>query len=281
MGNPHETYDGMGIFLSGGTDHSIVKNCVVVNVGGEGLSLRGSYNNFEYNAVYADDNSTGTHSAMDYYFVLKDSYYNIISNNYIERVGNLKHVGHGFTVKEDNQHNLFEYNVAVNMNGGGFVARHQGSKFNSFVNNTVIGGYGIAAREGASENLFENIEIRDSRYGIFFLPSLEDQTNTQLFGSLNNTFKNITMENISDSAIFLVGYNHPEGRSENNVFDGIHIDGAKRLIKGDHRTSNNTFRNSTIVNVGSFAAAAPPRDTSEIDFQFTNVTVSDGAFSLP
>ena len=281
MGNPAENYDGMGIFISGATDNSVIRNCVVVNAGAQGFTLRGSYNLFENNAVYADDDSTGHDSAMDYYFILNDSYYNTISNNYMERVGDLDHVGHGFTVKGNNEHNVFDGNTAVNMKGGAFVARWSGATNNTFSNNTVIGGDGILARDGAHHNTFENIHISGSRYGIYAMNAQEDTSNTSNASSENNTFRNITIKNVKSAAIFYSSYVSSSTLASGNVYENLAIDGAPLLFRADHNTSGNVLKNSTVTNVDEYYYSSVSSSTSYLGITIENTTLTNNGFTLP
>ncbi|MDF1811549.1 MAG: right-handed parallel beta-helix repeat-containing protein [Verrucomicrobiales bacterium] len=281
IGDPNKTYNGHGIHFGGNAKKMLVRNSTVINATAEAITFSGTNSILEFNKVYCDDNSQEMNSNTDYYFILSGSYDNIVRNNYIERVGNLRHGGHGFSVKRNNERNLFEHNTAVNIGGGGYVVRWQGTKNNIFRNNKAIRGSGILARDGAEGNLFENMTIQDTRRGIWIADTGEDSTNTTKKASIRNTFRNITMKNVSVGIEYDSYAGRTESHSENDIFDNITIDGAPTMFIVGHHTKNITFKNSKIKNVSTWATPEGARNLGEFDIKTSNNVVEDRKFSIP
>jgi len=283
LGDPNLEYNGHGIHFGGDTTKLHLRNSVVRNATAQAITLAGRDSLLEGNRAYCDDNSNGIDSNTDYYFILSSSYDNLIRNNLIHRVGDLDHGGHGFTVKRDNERNIFENNVAINMDGGGLVVRWEGSINNVFRNSEIIGGTGILARDGASNNLFENISVRDAYYGIWLADTGESDGDNTDDASTNNTFRNITVSNVTRGAITFRAYGSGgDGAiSTGNVFENIEVDTAPAVFWPNHRTSGNVLRNLNVKNVPKWAEVNASRTLGEFNISTSNVVVEDNAFTAP
>lgn len=275
-------YKGGAFYLYG--SNNTLRNSVGVDAGAQAITLFGSNHVAEFNKYYgtvnADENGT------DYYFIVngdpsRNVYANdnVIRNNYIERVGNQVHGGHGFTVKKQGEGNLFEHNTAVNIRGGSFVARHKAVKNNTFRNNTAERGLGLAVRDGASGNVFSDNVTDGSSYGIWLFDAFEDPYNDGTSGEANR-FENITIRGAT-AAINYGNYTNTSAIARNNVFDNLTIDGATHLFWVEHYAQNEVIKNSTIKNVSNYARARSPRVLSDLDVTFQNSTCSNCGFTLP
>ncbi len=288
LGRAKEYYNGHGIVFTGARNSNL-RNSVVVNAVAEAISFRNSTGNIaEGNSVYCNDDSVKQHfiegkpihatSATDYYFILTKSYKNIIRNNYIERVGNLAHQGHGFSVKSDNEDNLFEYNTAVNLLNGGFVVRWRGTKNNLFRKNHAIGANCILTRDGASNNRFEDSLLENCTTALAFMDTLEDRRKQS--AGYNNLYKNLQIKNV-DQVIHFHWYSYTDALTYDNTFDNLNVDGANSLILGQHNSKNNVIRNSTFSNVDRYLELKSNKKASDIDVRFVNSRCTNCSFQLP
>lgn len=282
FGDLASDYSGGGFWLEG--HHNTARNTVMVDAGGQGVTIQGHHHVYEFSKIYGTSNADA--NGMDYYLIIDgqtmQSDDNLVRNNYMERVGNVEHGGHGFNAEGDVERNLFENNTAVNLNGGGFMVRHSEVENNVFRNNTILGGYGLLARDGAHDNLFENIRIIGARYPFWFIDTLEDPLNTEHIGGESNTFRNITIEDTRDSVFYFVGHSGRENtRSRDNVFENITLTGgAEFMFAGDHRTMNNVIRNSSFEGIERWGFSRTI-DIADLDVVFENTSCTDCGFELP
>lgn len=277
-----DDYDGSGFWLR--NTGNTLRNSVMVDAGGQGITLVGSGNLVEFTKIYGTSDADA--NGMDYYFIISGqpdpANDHVVMNNYMERVGSVAHVGHGFTVKGIGERNLFENNTAVNMGGGGFVARHSGARNNIYRNNTILGGDSVLIRDGASDNLFENFIIRGSRYGIMFSDVLGEDLPANGNGGHRNTLRNFVLEDIQDAVIFFVGYGGAHNAvSRDNVIENItHTGGTEWMFWGDHYSENNVIRDSTFEDVERWALSRYIT-VDDLDVTFEDSTCTDCGFELP
>lgn len=119
---------------------------------------------------------------------------------YIERAPGLSHAGHGLGAKTNAEqvvdqglnlpaisarYNQFIHCTARNM-GESFYVRHRTAQYNLFYRCTAIGTYsgasqaaegegnGIETRDGASDNVFDGLIVRNCDAGIQFQDTVED-----------------------------------------------------------------------------------------------------------
>ncbi len=194
MGDTQDSYSGKAIEFY--ASHNKINNCVVVNASAQGIYVEGDYNTVENCKVYCDD-STSSEAAMDYYIVVYYGNYNLVQNCYVERIGDLPHVGHGIGMKGNCENNQIVSCTAKNFRGEAFYVRHRGSKYNTFEKCVAIGvtqeTAGFVIRDGASDNVFNNCLVDNCKRGFMFHDSDEDG-GTQYCGKYN-TFNNCIVTN--------------------------------------------------------------------------------------
>jgi len=272
-------YDGKWVYLKGESNNNTIKNVIVVNSGSEGFFIGWDSNMIDSVQVYASDNSTWIKSSTDYYVVLTDATNTVVQNSYIERVWDLAHNWHGFSIKGDNSWNTIRNNISKNLNNGWFVARHRGAKNNVFIDNEIIGWtIGIMARDGASYNTFQNTKILWARDAIVLLDSTED--GGKISGWDYNTFKNIDVQNTWRAVFSFNGNTYIDTKSTGNVFDNIKIEGAKYLIEGWHISEENILQNSTIKDVENFIFFRSWVVSGDIDFQIIDTNIQNSGFDF-
>lgn len=278
LGNPNKNYDGHGINVVGGSTNSTVSNNTVVNATAQAISFEGENSVLEGNAVYADETNYGLDGNTNYYFILYDANNNTIRNNHIERVGELTHLGHGYTVKKAGENNIFENNSATNILGGAIVARHSRVKNNVYRNNYVNGGVGLFVKDGAQNNLFKDNIVENAYRGIVFGNYGEDDYNTNNMGGSNNTFDGNTLRNIDEAAIFFWEWGSIPSHAANNIFNNITIEGANYLFGNSSQTSGNIFRNSNVSDVPNWAVSISPYGDGDLSVSLENNTFSNTGF---
>jgi len=278
IGDINDSYSGtaIGIYYSS-NGHNTIRNCVVLNSAAEALMVYKNDNNLLENVkVYCDD-AQNTYANTDYYFEI-ESNDNTIRNCYIERVGNLEHVGHGFCIKGDGYSysgNLFENCVARNLEGGGFVVRHHGVTNNVFKNCTAYGAVGFLVRDGANHNKFYNCKAVDCNSAVRFMYTGEDDSNPDYAGN-NNDFYNCIFQN-SKYVIDFNSYNGYYNKSaDNNRFINTVIDGGTNLFQCSRTNNNNEIINSIITNVTNLKSGS-----YNLDAVYTNCDFWDNGFSTP
>ncbi len=264
-------YDGRGVYMIGTSSNNLLQDVTVVNSAAEGFFILWDKNILDSVRVYSNDNSTGVKSATDYYVVLRGATNSIVRNSYIERVWDLDHNGHGFTIKWDNEGNLIHNNLSRNLNNGWFVARHRGTKNNIFRDNEVIwGSIGIMARDGANYNTFENIKITGARDSVVFLDSTEDGGKRS--GGKYNLFKNIEINDTGRVVFSFNGNTYADTISVGNVFDNITIKWAPHLLEAAHISEWNTLQNSSIEDVEKYISFRKGIDESDFEFMIKDTS---------
>ncbi len=273
IGDINDSYSGTGIGIYYGEGYNSVKNCVVYNAAAEGVMVyKNEYNLLENVKVYCDDETT-VHANTDYYFEI-ESNNNIIRDCYIERVGNLAHVGHGFTMKGDGYEwsgNLFESCVAKNLEGGGFVVRHRGVKNNVFRNCTAYGATGFLIRDGASYNNFYNCKTIDCSAAIRLFDTDEDD-GKQYAGRFNN-FYNCLFTN-SNYVIDFNSYSLNSDANDNRFINCV-FDGGNSLFNSRRTNYDNKMINCIVTNVINYKSGG------SIDFDFISTDFWNNGFDTP
>ena len=273
IGDINDSYSGTGIGVYYSAGYNVVKNCVVYNAAAEGVMVyNNEYNLLENVKVYCDDN-TNTYANTDYYFEI-ESNNNIIRNCYIERVGDLAHVGHGFTMKGDGYEwsgNVFENCVARNMEGGGFVVRHRGVKNNVFRNCTAYGATGFLIRDGATNNNFYNMKTVDCSTAVSFMDTDEDDG--KQFAGRFNAFYNCVFKN-STYAIDFNSYSLDSDANDNRFINCI-FDGGSYLFNSRRTNYDNKMINCVVTNVTNYKYGG------DVDFYFTNTNFWNNGFNTP
>ena len=253
FGDLNTKVSGYGAQFGTGGNNTI-KNSIFINATGANLRIEGDNNLIDNVKSYADDNSTEMISATDYYIHINGGNNNIIRNSHVERVGDLKHTGHGFGLKYDCENNLIENCTSVNVKGA-VELRHSGVKNNLVRNVRIIGPQGsITIRDGAHDNVIENCEVFDSNEGIRFY----DQTEDGMGGLIasGNLIRNCVFSNLGafivatkSSKVSAIGY-----VSENKVINCT-VDDVGVMYKGDlPMDGSNEIVNCIFTRIQNFEA---------------------------
>ena len=263
-----------------------ILNSIAINNGARGLALVSSKNSrIVFSSAYSDNNTNPT----DYYIMLYSTTESQVNNCHVERVGELAHFGHGFSVKVDAAFN--EYNNCTTK-GTGFELNNR--IHNNTFTNCHVQGTGKALSGGweitnySHDNLFINCS-NDSGEGIVFSDWPEDDGNNGInTAAFNNTFKNCTITNVvaHSGAPIDFHFNSQAGRltsfARDNTFDGCTFSGAKYLFKVDRVNSGNKFINCTITDIENLRhSRLNENDLLELDVTFENTTTSNIGFSIP
>ena len=273
IGDINASYSGLGIGMSY-TDNNILSNCIVVNSCAEGISLVGNNNLIDNCKVYCDEDMT-TEASTDYYLVAKGNN-NIFRDCYVERVGDLEHVGHGMGLKEDSENNLFENCIAKNFKGGCFYVRYRGVKYNEFNNCKAIGTQddvlGFLVRDGASYNVFNNCLSDNCTSGIRFADTDEDG-GAQYCGRYN-TFNNC----IINKPIWAIEFNDYSVASpaDNNLFANCVFYEGTYLFETLRENYENKMLNCIVSNFQTLNTGAEP-----LQFEFSYSDFHNNGFATP
>jgi len=148
------------------SDSSKVVNCIVVNPTGMGIEVRSDYDTILNCRVYCDNDDGVDNDGTDYYIVVVGRF-NHVDSCYTYRDPSIEHAGHGIGIKgtwiDSTQYNTISNSTSVNMDENFWVA-HRGATYNTFTNNTVIGGVtAYHFRDGASNNTFNGGVAHGSR----------------------------------------------------------------------------------------------------------------------
>ncbi|MDC6362086.1 MULTISPECIES: hypothetical protein [Flavobacteriaceae] len=284
FGDVNEDYHGKGIAFGlrhkqymG--SHNTIENSVVYNACAEGLSIYGDNHKVNNCRIYSDDNSTGHKSAMDYYIHVGGNS-NIVENSHVERIGNLKHNGHGIDLKRDCENNIIRNCVAKNMRINGYELRHRGVKNNLIINCKAINcGYSI--RDGASYNVIKNSIAEGADSSVLFFDTTEDE-GAQYAGRYN-VFENCIFRNTKENVIKFFHYN-PATMSivDNNTFKNCVFDGGEYLINADRENFDNKMVNCIVTNVNNYSRSTFfSINPLAVDFDFENTNFWNNGFKAP
>jgi len=276
IGDINDSYSGTGIGIYYSSEGgNTIRNCVVFNAAAEGIMVYKNDNNLlESVKVYCDDNQTLYYSNTDYYFEI-ESNNNLIKNCYIERVGDLDHVGHGFCIKGDGnswEGNIFENCVAKNMEGGGFVVRHRSVTNNVFKNCTAYDATGFLIRDGASYNDFYNCKAINCNAAVRMFDTDEDDG--YHYAGRYNDFYNCLFKNSGN----VIDFNSYSGNSDanDNRFINCVIDGGTNLFNCNRTNYDNEIINSVVMNVTNLKSGG-----YSLSAIYTNTDFWNNGFTTP
>lgn len=203
IGNGSDHYSGFAMagVYGGDSDNWKVRDAILINAKAEALSFYGSHNLATNVKVYSDDNSE-PYSGTDYYIVLKGSN-NIIINSVAHRNG-VKHRGHGFGTKSTkiiSEYNLIDDCIAKGISLESYFFAHSKSQYNVAKNSISIGEKALTnggsqhlmVRDGASNNIFENIHCEKGQSGVSIEHTGENSETT--FGN-NNKWINCSFKDM-------------------------------------------------------------------------------------
>ena len=254
--NSDATYNGKGMNIYG--DYVTIENCFVLNAGAEAITLSGANNCIvRNNKVYCDNLDNGT----DYYILmLGDSQNNLVDGCYVYRKIGIKHPGHGLTIKNGPQNNIFQNSTLIN---GSIEVNGDNSKENLFKDIIISGGFdeatykgdtaaNIKIENGANNNEFQDINISGAFGAVAFIDFDDGNSpNDAVDAGNNNTFKRINVTN-SGSAISFGEFQKLEGRAWNNTFTDCSFKNVRTLFRVNRPNSDNKLINSTVENVDNF-----------------------------
>jgi len=273
IGDINASYSGLGIGIVY-ADNNIVRNCIVVNSCAEGISLVADNNLIENCKVYCDEDMT-EEASTDYYIVAEGNY-NVFRECYIERVGDLEHVGHGMGLKGNCENNLFEDCIAKDMEGGGFYVRHRGAKYNEFRNCKAIGTLddvlAFLVRDGASYNEFNNCFSDSCTSGIRFMDTEEDDG--AHYCGRHNTFNNCII-NKPIWAIEFLDYSLPSP-ADSNLFANCIFNQGTYLFETGRENYDNEMVNCIITDFQALHTG-----TELLLFEYTYSNFYNNVFTSP
>ncbi len=278
FGDINASYSGKGIVFGSQADGNWVEDCVVYNACAEGLSINGDNHIVKNCRVYADDNSTGWQSAMDYYIHVGGNN-NLIEDCYVERIGNIQHGGHGIDLKGNCENNIIRNCVAKGMGYNGYELRHRGTK-NNIIENCIAIGCGFTIRDGASHNIIRNCKTASANHAILFLDTTEDG-NAQYAGK-HNRIENCIFENTVLNAINFFLYGSAEVSAvDSNTFVNCVFDGGTYLFNADRENFDNKMTNCIVTNVQNYAGASYLGTPFPIDWDYEDTYFHNNGFTTP
>ncbi len=276
FGDQTAAYNGKGIKFGSLADNNQIDNCIVYNACAEGLTVVGNNNAIKNCKVYCDDNSNGHEAAMDYYIHVGGNN-NIVEGCYVERVGNLEHVGHGIDLKTNCENNLIKNCVSKGMSYSAYELRHRSVRNNILENCVAIGGGGFTIRDGASYNTLKNCIAIDARAAVSFFDTAEDE-GAQYAGAYNVfencIFRNTTNQN--NNAIIAFHSYSVASIAENNTFKNCVIDGGNYLFTSRRENDNNKMVNCIVQNVANYYYGEYP-----LNFSFEYSNFWNNGFTIP
>ncbi len=266
LGNKNASYSGQGISLGSLANNNTVENCIVYNACAEGIAITGDGNIVKNCKVYSDDNSTGHLSAMDYYINIGGND-NTVENCYVERVGNIRHNGHGISMKGSCQNNLIRNCTSKGMNLDGFQLRHRGVKNNTIENCTAI-NCGFSIRDGANNNTIKNCTTINAKDAVLFWDTTED--GGAQYAGRYNVFENCIFRNTQKNVICFHQYNQAS-LCDNNTFVNCVFDGGQYLFNADRENKDNKMINCIVLNIQNYAdSESTPGFPIDFDFEYSN-----------
>lgn len=277
--------NGTGIRIVSSNKVEIV-NSIAINNGARGISLVASKDSKIINSSAYSDNKT---NPTDYYIMLYKTTESQVINCHVERVGDLAHYGHGFSVKVDAAYNQF---VDCTTKGTGFELNnriHHNTFTDCHVQGTgqpLSGGWEVT--NYSHDNTFINCS-NDSGEGIVFSDWPEDDGNNGInTAAFNNTFKNCNITNVvaHSGAAIDFHFNSQAGRltsyARDNTFEGCTFSGANYLFKVDRVNSGNKFINCVIYDIENLRHSRLSNNTGlELNVTFENTTTSNIGFTVP
>ncbi len=278
--NQSLNYAGVGIKVNG--DYSTIKNCFVLNAGAEGFRFAGcQYQKQSYNKVY----SNSTVNPCDYYYLLAlGAHNNEVNNVYVERVGDLRHAGHGLILKFDTQNNTIRNSTVKNT---WLELSYSGVENNDFIDCNVVGGPNnkgaLAIANGAHHNTFTNTTVSNC-VGVLFSDWDEDFSRGDVKNAgHHNTFNQCTFDNnLAGVNFYWFSQDNPESPAHDNVFEDCTFSNMDNLFLIDRSNSNNLLKNCTLSNISALKNHFRPTLNSGIplDADYENNTLVNCGFTL-
>ena len=249
FGDTNLSYNGKGMVFGSFADNNLIEDCVVLNACAEGLSVTGDNHIIRNCLIYADDNSTGVYSAMDYYIHVGGNN-NLVVNCHVERIGNIAHSGHGIDLKGFCENNIVRNCTAKGMKLNGYELRHRGV-INNLIENSLAINSGFTIRDGVSQNIIRNCNTESANHAILFFDTIEDEN--ALYAGRNNRFENCIFENTIKNQIDFFTYGSAEVSDvDSNSFVNCVFDGGEFLFNLDRINYDNSMSNCIVINVDDY-----------------------------
>lgn len=273
-------YNGVGIQITAGCENSLFEDLYSENSAAEGISVYGSNNIFERPTVWADDTLI---NPPDYYFtLLGNASHNKINGAYIRRNANLFHGGHGLSVKS--KEGNAQYNVFTNFEIYNTFLEIQFSNaaYNQFINGKVInewdnGNYGgVNIRNGAHHNLLQKVEIVNG--DIKFNTNTEEAVN----GADDNVFDRVIVRD-SPYGIRFFFYDQtvPGGSSDNNTFYNCTFSNIGTLFEDSRANTNTRFVNCVFDDVENYSFTHGSASSFGVNAEYFNSNFYGLGFAVP
>lgn len=259
---PNSVYDGFAFHVNG--DDGVFEYLLSIKAASEGVNIGGANRCTVRNSTVW---SKWNDDPVDYYFIIgTDSYDNVVEDCIAYRdLGNTKHHGHGFDIKDRAERNTYRrciaYNTGIEVNFSG-VQNNVFEYCEIYGKETQVNGQfstGIRVMNGASNNTFRHIYMEDIYDAINFHNNDDGFVgpggDRDLFqGGNNNVFYNLVVRGaktaLSHSSIVGPGDPHRNtATSDNNkiyncTFDGLH----KSAIYSYAQLRNTTMENCIFSN---------------------------------
>ncbi len=187
---------GYGIILNNLAGSNKILNTTIINATNSLIRIYGDHNlidNFKGYCDYGPNNGPAT----DYYVSIYKGSHNIITNSYIERVGNIAHTGHGISVKASGRKSEFNLiqNSQVKNIGQAVQLRHTEVKYNVvrnilFTGSKSQGANGVVLRDNTSYNTIEGCTMYKLGMGVRFADN-SSELGTQMGGHHNKIINSV------------------------------------------------------------------------------------------
>lgn len=278
FGDINHAYDGKGIVVGSFALGNVIEDCVVLNACAEGLSVIGDRNTIRNCQTYADDNSTGIKSAMDYYIHVAGND-NVIENCFVERIGAIAHNGHGIDLKGNCENNIIRNCTVKGMAINGYELRHRGVK-NNVIENCVAINCGFTIRDGASHNTIRNCKTESADYAVILLDTTEDED--AQYAGRNNTIENCLFQNTVLSSINLLHYGSAAvSVVDSNTFVNCVFDGGEYFVNADRENYDNNLSNCIFTNIQNFIGSSYYGSPFPVNFNFDHSYFHNNGFVMP
>lgn len=308
LGDLNNNTSSNGIDL-GDSVNCRIMNSTVINCTGTNIRTIGSYHLIDNCKSYADDDSTGEISMVDYEIAIYSGSNNIVKDCHSEKVGTGDDAGHGINFKGyavATEHNLAVDCTIKNIKSG-MAFRHASVKYNVAKRLTLLDGGdtsgGLMFREECSHNIAENCYINGTDEGVRFYDLISEYGGGQAGGhynivrncifngntdviiaassdgngivNTNNKFYNNTIYN----ATYLFNNNNALGQSfdNTNIFTNNIISNVTNLDRGVANTVIYTY-NDYWDFWGTNGSAPSGTGNTSVDPKFTEASTGD--FSL-
>lgn len=278
LGDPSMSYSGRGIVFGSLAKDNTIENCAVLNSCAEGMSIIGDDNIVKNCRIYADDNSTGHKSAMDYYIHVNGNN-NLVENCYVERIGNLDHGGHGIDLKGSCENNIIRNCISKGMSYSGYELRHRAVK-NNLIENSYAINCGFSVRDGASNNIIRNCKTVSAKSAVLLFDTTEDDG--AQYAGRNNRFENCIFQNTVNSQIDFFHYGSAAvSNVDSNHFVNCVFDGGQYLFNSDRVNFDNSMSNSIVINVQNYVGSSFYSNPFPISFSFSDSYFYNNGFPKP